>query len=236
MLIIGRCLFSDPELGVDAILHDQGQSPMSLSSLMVDGDVHQMIDKLIRSEGGGRFLDSPALFEIKYFQAETGNPPEPTAVALVFDRKSQPAALAQSLSEKLGRAREWERLGRVGDAMLSYRVALDAHPDNPELLYGLALLQKRFWRLLPRAVTALKKCREARPECAEYALALAECYQGVLDHDIQIVGASAEDIREKIVDLLAAAARLKPDEPSISERLRKARAAAGSHGEEGFFG
>lgn len=237
----GACILAEhlilhfPELLIEA-LPGGGEAVTALASLMVDGDVRAMMDAFIRSEDGGKFLDSPNLYEVKYIDTMTGDPPESTCIALVLDRESNAAELTQSLGEKLARARKWERLGRFGDAMLSYRVSLDAHKDDPDMLYGLACVQKKYWPLLPSAVEALKKCREARPDRAEYALELAECYQGVLEHEtIRIVGASPADIREKIVDLLTIAARLRPDDPAILRRLRDARAGLASGGEEGFF-
>ncbi|MGC1617501.1 MAG: hypothetical protein WA765_03330 [Candidatus Acidiferrum sp.] len=232
-LLVTERLLATPELGIDALA--PGEFRIASSSLMMEGDVYKMIDGLIRSEGGGKFLDSPDLYEVRYIRANTGDPPEPTCIAFVLDRKAPPANLLQSVGEKIERARQWEGRCRLGDAMLSYRVALDAHPDHPDLLYGLAMIQKRYWQLLPPAVAAFKKCREARPERIEYAVALAEAYEAVIAHKIPIVGASVTDIQEEVVDLLAAASVLKPDDHSIKERLKSARAACKTRGEEGFF-
>ena len=226
-----ECCSADPEVGLDA-MSGSGKTPVETASLVREGDVHSMLNELITRAGDRRFLDS-ARYLVKRYSAKSGPDHEPTVIALVLERDAPGAQVTQSIRELLDRGRQWESLGRTGDAMLCYRVALGAHPDDIDLEFALATLQMRVPPLLPQAAVALRKCREARPERADYAVALAEAYQGALDHKIPFKNTSVESVRAMIVDLLSVANRLAPNDTSIAARLNVARTAADDGG--GFF-
>ena len=54
------------------------------TSLAKPGDVRKKMDGYIRATGNEQFLDFPGRYEIDYYQTSSGQPPEPSCIALVF--------------------------------------------------------------------------------------------------------------------------------------------------------
>lgn len=229
------CEFVKNRQDLDGMLQGRGLVPIYAANPTPPGNVFQLIEQFIRANNGGKFLDMPGVYEITYFHTKTGDPPEPTCIAIVTDKTKDGTDPDLPVKEIVDRGRQWEALQRYGDEMLTYRVGLEGHPDHPELLYRQALVQKRFWPLLPKAIEGLTKSRDARPDRAAYAAVLAECYQAAMDRNIPIVGASADEVRQLIINLLETACRLDPNDPLIAERLRSARGASSGGNEGGFF-
>ncbi|MEW6386986.1 MAG: hypothetical protein AB1491_05655 [Thermodesulfobacteriota bacterium] len=206
-----------------------------------DLKVGQEIRNFIISSGGERYLNNPSQYEVRVHHLETGDPPEDTCIALVFQRQ---VALARDDQEGdddqiqviLQRGQRWEHLGHWQDAILCYQMGLDKIPGHPELLFRLGSVQMRITPQLAAACESLKKAYEASPDRAEYARQLAHCFLELADRtDIEIRGVSRQDLRNHALVLLERAAALEPANEALLRELGSLRKRLGIEEDDIFF-
>jgi len=199
-------------------------------------NVKDEVDNFIISCGGKRFLDDNEQFEFKYFYDETGNPPEPTAFAIVFSKDEQTKSDDIEVYEFIVRGMRWEELGRLGDALHCYNSALKLFPNNHVLHFKLGIIQLKFPLLLSRAYRHLKKACDACPERAEYIHKLGECYLSMADtQHVEVRGVEREELLRMALSMFERAAALAPENQEVFNQLQSLRNKMGLSGSRGFF-
>jgi tetratricopeptide (TPR) repeat protein len=216
------------------------EAEMRLSSANVQvagGNVSDLVNDYIESCGGDRYLKDTANYEVAVYDFLSGDPPEDTCVALVFAREGQEVAEAgEDVAKFLGRGDKWESLGRWGDALQCYQAALREHPEHPELLFRLGRAELRSGVLIP-ATKSLKQAYEACPERGDIARELGRAYLAVGSRpDLEVQGATHDDLKQKGMLLLERAAALLPDDADAASEAAKARLELGCEDSDLFFG
>lgn len=122
-------------------------------------------------------------------------------------------------NEVLERGQKWEELRRFGDALLAYKIGLEAHPNHRELLKALARLEARADCSLPASMQATqaalqKKYQETKSliilpwgsmQAAQAALQKGDRPTVLLQlHNVSTILAQQKDIRpHDFIDMLA---------------------------------
>jgi hypothetical protein len=219
----------------------QGQVRFSVSNVTNDRPIDEVFKNyILTSDGGFRYLGQPTKYEVVTYAFESGDPPEPTRLALVFARTAGEMQGAEApppgLAPFLERGARWEALGHWGDAALCYAIGLHVAGLNPELNLRLGRALTRFPRELGAAYQVLERVAEALPARADVQAALGRCMAAIADHDeIPLQGPSREDVRRMAIARLEAAARLDPGDTELAADLATQRAVSGGGTEESFY-
>jgi len=201
-----------------------------------DRNVGADLTAFIRSSGGQHYLDAPGDYQVERYLADTGDPPEPTAIALVFARDASEQPLDEDAQGWLDRGQQWEALGRWPDALQCYQMAVEQFPKNPELLFRLGRACMHLPGQLPRAYPHLREAHERAPERPAYARQLALCLMAVADDEaIEVRGTSREALRSQALLLLEAAVAADPGDSEAGEALASLQRVLGVDDEDVFF-
>lgn len=211
-----------------------------ISNVTQDRPVDELIEHYIRHSGGGRYLDHPASFEVVTHAFDSGSPPEPTRLALVFARSVEEmkgtTALPSVYEPFVERGARWEALGHFGDAAVCYAVGLRLCGVHPELNLRLGRALMRFPRELGIALRALEQAAEALPGRADVQATLGRCLVAIADNkDVEIQGATHDDLRRMGVARLESAVRLAPDDTDLGAELATQRRLTGKPQEDSFY-
>jgi hypothetical protein len=212
---------------LDAFADKSGQVPVKMSfPYDPAGDVPKQMETYIAAQGGRRFLNDPARYELFIVSSKEGNPPQPTCTAMIIDRgeQRQTHAISQEVQSCLDRGRRWEALGRLGDAMHCYEIGRDVYGDHPELLIRLGILRLEFETLLTGSLDCLRKAHSACPNRPEVLYHLACCYAKLADsRQVHIDDASLRQLKELALSLLEQASVQAPGDDrtqSLMQRLK----------------
>ena len=99
-------------------------------------DLSKDFEAFIRQSGGEKYQGKPREYKWQFFEAETGDPPELTCLALVFalqGAKAKPMPPQPSVQEFLARGNRWEALGLWGNALLCFLIGQNLYPDDLDL-------------------------------------------------------------------------------------------------------
>lgn len=193
----------------------------------------------IMNSGGQKYQDKPREYKWRFFEAQTGNPPEPTCLALVFalqEANAIPAPPKSSVQAFLDRGASWEALGRWGDALLCYLIGQELYPEDLDLKLRAGIAKLKRSQLAPWAYRALLDVAEERPCSSEAALALAECYVLCADNPrAEIRGSSRQELRDWALMHLERSAAMRPDDGSVRARRDTLRRRLGADPALDFF-
>jgi hypothetical protein len=224
--------------GVD--LTSGGQTVIHISNVMRPSeDLGKDLEAIIRQSGGERYQGKPGEYKWQFFEAQTGDPPELTCLALVFalqGAKASPVLPQPSVQEFLTRGSRWEALGLGGNALLCYLIGQNLYPDDLDLKLCVGRAQLRQPNLVGSAYRPLLEVAESRPCAAQAAAVLAECYLLVADNpQMEIRGSTRDELREWALMHLERAAALAPEDSAIRESRDLLRGRLGANPSLDFF-
>jgi hypothetical protein len=224
--------------GVD--LTSGGNLAIHISNVMRPSeDLGKDFEVFIRQSGGEKYQGKPREYKWQFFEAETGDPPELTYLALVFalqGAKAKPMPPQPSVQEFLARGNRWEALGLWGNALLCFLIGQSLYPDDLDLKLRVGRAQLRQPNLVGAAYRPLLEVAESYPCAAEAAAALAECYLLMADNpQVEIRGSTRDELREWALMHLERAAALAPEDSVIRESRDLLRGRLGANPSLDFF-
>lgn len=217
-----------------------GQLASHIANLMRPSeDLAKDFEVFILQSGGDKYQSKSREYKWQFFEAQTGDPPELTCLALVFalqGAKASPVPPQPSVQEFLARGNRWEALGLWGNALLCYLIGQSLYPDDLDLKLRAGRAQLRQPNLVGAAYRPLLEVAESRPCAAEAAAALAECYVLLADNPrAEIRGSTREELREWALMHLERAAALALDDSAVRESRDLLRGRLGANPSLDFF-
>lgn len=234
------CLLQCGKAELVDVLTSGGQLATHIANLMRPSkDLSRDFKTFIQHSGGEKYEGKPREYKWQFFEAQTGDPPEPTCLALVFSlqsAKGSPIPPQPSVQDFLDRGSRWEALELWGNALLCYLIGQSLYKDDLDLKLRAGRAQLRKPDLLVAAYRPLLEVAESRPCTGEAAAALAEYYLLVaVSPRADVRGSTRDELREWALMHFERAAALARDDLAIRAKRDSLRERLGADPSLDFF-